>query len=132
MSGRGIREWPRVRRWIVRVVETSDLRASLHYSWLILGLPMLAAVVLPLVAPAPIVQAITPHCVWKTQFGRECPGCGLTTAFLHIGRGEWRAAVSSNAAGIPLYTAFSVNSLLWLRSLGRMARRLTGFRHVHI
>jgi hypothetical protein len=110
--------WPGVRRW----VETGNLRESLSYSWLILSLPLLAAVVLPLAAPASTIQAIAPHCVWKTQFGHECPACGLTTAFLHIGRGEWRAATASNAAGIPVYAAFLFNSILWMRSLVRAAR----------
>lgn len=121
------RAWPRARRW----AETSGLGESLGYSWLILGVPLLAAVLLPLVAPASAIQAIAPHCVWKTQFGRACPGCGLTTAFVHIGRGEWRAAWASNAAGIPLYAAFLFNSILWVRSVARLTRiRLTRFRHV--
>jgi hypothetical protein len=124
----GMREWPRVRRWM----ETSGLRESLYYSWLIAGVPLLAAVMLPLMAPASTIQAIAPRCLWKTQFGRECPACGLTTAFLHIGRGEWRAASGSNVAAIPLYAAFVINSLLWLRSVAKSTRfRLTRFTHVH-
>jgi hypothetical protein len=120
--------WDRVRR----CAEASDLRGALYYSWLILGLPLLAAAILPLVAPAPAIQVIAPHCVWKTRFGRACPACGLTTAFLHIGRGEWRAAAASNAAGIPLYAAFLLNSLFWLRSAARLTGfRLTRLRHVH-
>jgi len=125
---RRMRQWPRMRRWI----ETSDLDGSLYYSWLIVSVPLLAAVMLPLIAPVSAIQAITPHCVWKTQFGRECPACGLTTAFLHIGRGEWRAATRSNAAGIPLYAAFLFNSFVWLRSVVKLARfRLTRFGDVH-
>jgi hypothetical protein len=111
----GARAWARVRGW----VESSGLRESLYYSWLIVSVPLLLAVVLPLAAPASTVQAIAPHCVWKTQFGRECPGCGLTTAFLHIARGEWRSATRSNAASIPLFTVFFLNSISWLRSIGK-------------
>ena len=123
-----MRQWSNVRRW----VETSDLGDSLYYSWLIVSVPLLAAVMLPLIASTSAIQAITPHCVWKTQFGRECPACGLTTAFLHIGRGEWRAATGSNAAGIPLYVAFLFNSFVWLRSVMRLARfRLTRCGDVH-
>jgi hypothetical protein len=123
-----VRNWPNMRQW----VETSDLRASLYYSWLILSVPLLAAVLLPLTAPPSLIGAITPHCVWKTQFGRECLGCGLTTAFLHIGRGEWHAASGSNAAGIPLYAVFLLNSLFWMRWAARMTRfQLARFRHVH-
>ena len=118
-----------MRRW----AETSDVRESLYYSWLILSVPILAAVILPLVASAPAIQAIAPHCVWKARFGRECPACGMTTAFLHIGRGAWRAASASNTAGIPLYAVFLFNSFLWLRPAVRFTRfRLTRFIHVHI
>lgn len=123
-----VRDWPRLRQWAV----ASDLRASLYYSWLILSVPVLGAVLLPLTAPPSLIGAITPHCVWKAQFGRECLGCGLTTAFLHIGRGEWRAASGSNTGSIPLYAAFLVNSLFWVRRAVRATRfQLTRLRHVH-
>ena len=110
----------------------SNLDASLYYAWLILSLPLLTAVLLPLVAPSSLIQAIAPHCVWKAQFGRECPACGMTTAFLHIGRGEWRAAAASNAGSIPVYIGFVLNSLFWLRMLVRYGhQRFRRFRHVH-
>lgn len=35
-------------------------------------------------------------CLWKTMTGYECPGCGLTTAFVAIIRLEWQLAWSSN------------------------------------
>jgi len=111
MSGR----WYRLRRWI----DASDLRDSLHYSWLILSVPMLAAVLLPLAAPVGWIQAMAPHCVWKALLGHECPGCGLTTGLLQIAHCQGRAAEGSNAAAIPLYAAFAGNSLWWLRSVAR-------------
>jgi Protein of unknown function (DUF2752) len=122
------RVWQGLDGW----AEASDLRASLNYSWLILSVPLLVAILLPLTAPPSLIRSITPHCVWKAQFGRECPGCGLTTAFLHIGRGEWRAAYDSNAAGIPLYVAFLLNSVFWLRRVWRASwLQLARLRHVH-
>jgi hypothetical protein len=98
-------------------IDPRQLRLSLYCSWLIVGIALLLAVILPLVAPEPLIHAITPRCVWKVRFGRECPLCGLTTAFIDIGRGAWRQARASNAGGIPLYAAFVLNSLFWFRSL---------------
>jgi hypothetical protein len=98
-------------------IDSRQLRLALHCSWLIVSIPLLVAVILPLVAPASLIQAITPRCVWKVRFGRECPICGMTTAFVDIGRGAWRQAQVSNAGGIPVYAAFLLNSLLALRSL---------------
>jgi hypothetical protein len=98
-------------------IDPLQLRLSLYCSWLIVSIPLLLAVILPLVAPESLIHAITPRCVWKVRFGRECPSCGLTTAFIDIGRGAWRQARTSNAGGIPLYAAFVLNSLFWFRSL---------------
>jgi hypothetical protein len=98
-------------------IDAGQLRSSLYWSWIICSLPLLIAVLLPLVAPASWIGQIAPRCLWKVRFGRACPGCGLTSAFLHIARAEWREAVESNRAGIPLYAGFAVNSLVWVRSL---------------
>jgi TM2 domain-containing membrane protein YozV len=114
--------WNKMRRGFYRQIDLSQLRLSLYCSWLIISIPLVVAVVLPLVGSQSLIQSITPLCVWKTRFGRECPGCGLTTAFVRIGRGQWRDAMSANAAGVPLYAAFALNSLLWLRCLLRSLR----------
>lgn len=47
-------------------------------------------------------------CIFKRFFLFDCPGCGLTRAFLCIPRGHFRDAVSYNAAAIPLYGFFLV------------------------
>lgn len=93
-------------------IPRSQLTTSLLITWLVMSVPLLAAVVLPVLAPAEAIDAITPACVWKSQLGRECPGCGLTTAFLLIGSGDWESAAGVHEAGIPLFSGFVVNSIL--------------------
>ena len=39
---------------------------------------------------------ILPPCLWHRLFGGACPGCGLTTAFTHLVRLEFRAAIDAN------------------------------------
>ncbi len=34
-----------------------------------------------------------------------CPGCGLTTAFAHLVRGEWQTALQLNTLALPLFLA---------------------------
>ena len=39
---------------------------------------------------------LLPPCVWKLLTGADCPGCGLTTAMLHLLRLDPAAAYASN------------------------------------
>lgn len=96
-------------------VDPTELRRSLSWAWFAVSLPLLLAIVLPLFAPASAIDRITPVCIWQSRFGRACPSCGLTTAFIRIGAGDWRGAHSANRFGIPLYTAFVLNSIFFLR-----------------
>jgi len=45
-------------------------------------------------------------CAFQRLLGLDCPGCGLTRAFLLIPRGQWLAAWELNAAALPLYCFF--------------------------
>jgi hypothetical protein len=74
--------------------------------------PLFASVALPVVAPPDAITAVAPQCVRKARLGSECPGCGLTTAFVRIGEADWDGAAQANAAGIPLFGAFVLNSML--------------------
>lgn len=47
-------------------------------------------------------------CIFKRIFLLDCPGCGLTHAFLLIPRGHWVAATRYNLAAVPLYFLFLV------------------------
>ena len=51
-----------------------------------------------------------PLCLNKTILKFDCPGCGLTRAFLLIPRGYWHQALHFNAGSIFIYFLF----LIWL------------------
>lgn len=44
---------------------------------------------------------ILPPCLWTAIFHRHCPGCGITTACVHLLRGQWSAAWQSNPLVFP-------------------------------
>ena len=45
-----------------------------------------------------------PECTFQILWNRPCPGCGMTTCFAHLVRGEWLAAARANPAGFLLGT----------------------------
>ena len=47
-------------------------------------------------------------CLFKKMFLLDCPGCGMTRAFLSLARGHFVRAFSYNPAAIPLYLFFTV------------------------
>jgi hypothetical protein len=51
-------------------------------------------------------------CTWRTLYGRPCPSCGLTTAFAHLVRGEWRQAIRSHPLSPFVFAYFTAAALL--------------------
>jgi hypothetical protein len=51
-----------------------------------------------------------PPCTFRVLTGHGCPGCGLTTAFAQMARGELPLAWQANPMGVLLYaiTAISI------------------------
>lgn len=49
-------------------------------------------------------------CLFQRTAGFDCPGCGLTRAFLLIPRGQWHAVWMYNPAAFFIYTLF----LFWI------------------
>jgi hypothetical protein len=43
-----------------------------------------------------------PECTFQLLWNRPCPGCGMTTCFANLVRGDWRAAARANPAGVLL------------------------------
>ncbi len=59
-----------------------------------------------------------PECTFQLLWKRPCPGCGMTTAFAHFVRGEWRAAARANPGGLLLgLTCAVLIPWLWLSAL---------------
>jgi hypothetical protein len=59
---------------------------------------LVAAMLLPTGLKSPI-----PLCLFKGVTGLDCPGCGMTRAFLLIGHGRFADAVAMHPASIPAY-----------------------------
>ncbi|MGE8242739.1 hypothetical protein D3C87_712360 [compost metagenome] len=64
-------------------------------------------------------------CLWKAITGYECPGCGLTTAFVALLRMQWAYAWSANPMIYVLVPAFI---FLILRDFWRFRHTQTDFR----
>ena len=84
---------------------------------------------LVLLAPAAVLAASValptgwespvPLCVLKALTGLDCPGCGMTRAFLLIGHGRLADAVAMHPASIP---AFLVVAGMALTGIARILR----------
>jgi len=59
-------------------------------------------------------QLYLPPCYVKFFFHIPCPACGLTTAFAHLAKGHWQAALQANFMS-PLI--FSLFAFLFIYSL---------------
>ena len=99
---------------------TRELRTSLWIAWAIVSALMFAALVSSFFLSAEQVLSLTPGCVWKAKYGRECAVCGMTRGFIHISRGHFQDAFQSNRASLPLYGLFVVNDLAACYCLGRL------------
>ena len=62
-------------------------------------------------------QLRLPPCMFRVLTGLPCPFCGLTTAFIHMGHGQIKAALVAHPLGPPLYVAAWVTALLAVRTL---------------
>ncbi|WP_343559890.1 DUF2752 domain-containing protein [Sphingobacterium sp.] len=59
-------------------------------------------------------------CLWKTITGYECPGCGMTTAFIALLHMQWADAWSANPM---IYAIVPVFMCLILRDFWRFRNR---------
>jgi hypothetical protein len=75
---------------------------------------VLAAVLLPPAWRSPI-----PLCALNALTGLECPGCGMTRAFLLVGHGRFREASATHPAALP---AFLIMAGLAAAGIMRAAR----------
>jgi hypothetical protein len=56
-----------------------------------------------------------PECTFQLFWNRPCPGCGMTTAFAYLVRGQWGAAARANPAGVLLgVTCAALIPWMWL------------------
>lgn len=104
-------------------LENSEFRLALYWAWFVASVPILLAVAAPFLMPESSLLALSPVCVWKSQLGVECPGCGLTRAFVEIGRLELGEALRANRGSLAVYALFLANSVVLLKTVYRSLRR---------
>lgn len=59
---------------------------------------LVGTMLLPVAWKSPV-----PLCLVRGLTGRDCPGCGMTRAFISIGHGRFAAAAAMHPASIPAY-----------------------------
>lgn len=109
---------------LVRALAISwdELRRSFSIAWLVVSLGILLVLTAPFVLSADAIANLIPVCEWKARYNQECPLCGMTTSFILISQGSFKAALGANKAGLLVYGGFVVNELFAL--LFFISRRL--------
>jgi hypothetical protein len=69
-----------------------------------------------------------PSCPSVTLFDRPCPGCGLTTSWTRLVRGDLSGSFQAHALGPALYLLYTVTALGGIASALRMRRFVSGDR----
>jgi hypothetical protein len=100
-----------------------EIRTSLILAWLALSVVAGGVLLGAFVLPPTALAALAPECQWKARYHRECIFCGMTTGFLEIARGDFRAAARHNQGSLPLFLALLANECLALRFVLRPLRR---------
>lgn len=63
--------------------------------------------------------ALPESCFAYRQFGVDCPGCGLTRAFVHLAHGDMQQAIAVNPMGLAVFVftllqiPFGFSQLIW-------------------
>lgn len=98
----------------------SDTRLALLIAWLVFSAVMLFALAAPFLMPTATVERLSPDCMWRTRFGRPCPMCGMTRAFIAISNADFAGARKTNRWSCPLYASFVCNEIVALCFVGGM------------
>ncbi|HMS66129.1 MAG TPA: DUF2752 domain-containing protein [Ignavibacteria bacterium] len=91
----------------------SDIKFSFRIVWIIFSVLIFVVIILSIFSPE-LLLSISPVCVSKSLYGRECFMCGTTRAFTEITSGNISAAYELNKFSVILFSLFSVNTLLFL------------------
>ena len=96
------------------MISLNELKLSLFLVWSILSMIILSVLIAPLFLSQDTILKLTPDCVSRTKYNRECPLCGMSRAFIAISEGNLGVAYFSNKAAIPTYLTFASNEILFL------------------
>jgi hypothetical protein len=89
-----------------------QLPIALAVVWLVISGVLAAAALAPSLVSHDLLAHLFPPCPAKLGGGPGCALCGMTTAFLHLSRGEWTQAAAVNRAAVPLYLFSLSNPVL--------------------
>ena len=81
-----------------------DVKLALLVVWLIVSLGAGTLAAAPFLAGEAGVYGWMPTCT-------GCALCGMTTAFVHITRGEFQDARQANRGSLAVYSAFAANAV---------------------
>lgn len=101
-----------------------ESRTAAWAVWLIVTVLAGGACLAAWAAPE-VAGELAPVCESKARYNKECALCGMTRAFVHIARGEFREAYALNRGSVALYAAFLANlALAALVAAARARRRI--------
>lgn len=81
--------------------------------WIVLSLITLFILAAPFVLPENTIYSLLPVCQSKLLTGKECPLCGMTSAFLTISKGNFPEAYLLNHGSLILYFLLAANQLVF-------------------
>lgn len=101
-----------------------QVKMSFFIAWLAVSLAILLVLMAPFVLSADEIASLIPTCEWRARYNQECPLCGMTTSFILISQGSFKAALVANKASLLLYGSFVINELFaFLFISSRLGRR---------
>jgi hypothetical protein len=99
-----------------------QISTALRRAWAVVSLALALALLAPAALPASVVFRAAPVCQSKLRYGKSCPLCGMTHAFVAISRGRFAEAARENRASLPLYAGMAANQLFFAAALVRRRR----------
>jgi Protein of unknown function (DUF2752) len=90
-----------------------DLKLSFEIVWIVYSLIILTVLFISVFFPDALIK-ISPVCISKSLYGKECFMCGMTRAFVEISGGNLSQAYDLNSFSLVLYSAFVLNGLLFI------------------
>lgn len=87
-----------------------DIVKALVIIWIMVGILSFLFLITPFLLSPEVLYAATPECFWKIRYGKPCPLCGMTHAFILLSNGNIEEALNSNPYCLILYKVFLLNT----------------------
>lgn len=93
-------------------MESIKIKKAFIIVWFIIDFTIFVVLLIPFVLPSNTILSNMPACEWKIKYHKECPVCGMTTAFILLSKGQINEAQTHNKGCLFLYALFIVNELI--------------------